>query len=64
MNVDLPHGEFTLAFNPAISQFAVQENMRYVTAWEVQQFDRMFLWAGYHRSYARMVNAAPDANVR
>ena len=64
MNVDLPHGEFTLAFNPASSQFAVQENMRYVTAWEVQQFDRMFLWAGYHRSYARMVNAAPDANVR
>jgi hypothetical protein len=64
MNIDLPHGEFTLAFNPAHSQYAVQENMRFVTAWEIQQFTRMILWAGYHRSYARMVNIAPDANVR
>jgi hypothetical protein len=64
MNIDLPHEEFTLGFNVPLSQFAVQENIRYVTAWEVQQFNRMFLWAGYHRSYARMVNVASDANVR
>jgi hypothetical protein len=64
MNVDLPHGEFTMAFDPSRSLYAIQENLRYVTAWEVEQFNRMFLWAGYHRSYARMVRAAPDANVR
>ena len=64
INFDLPHGEFSFAFDTSKSLYAIQENLRYVTAWEVPQFNRMFLWAGYHRSYARMVNIAPDANVR
>jgi hypothetical protein len=38
--------------------------MRYVTAWDLPGLSRTLLWAGYHRSYARIANTAPDANVR
>lgn len=63
VNIDVPHGEFFFSHDPR-SGFVVQEFMRYVSAWRLPTNDRMLLWAGYHRSYARMVSMAPDANVR
>jgi hypothetical protein len=54
----VPHGEFMFAFNPAAG-FGIQEFMKNAT---VNRFDgRLWLWSGYHRSYARIANMAPDA---
>jgi hypothetical protein len=57
MEFDVPHMEFMMNFVPG--QWGVQELARYVgvTAYE----GRMMLWAGYHRSYARVSSMAPDA---
>jgi len=61
IDVDLPHGEFGFGFIPNRG-FQIQEWARHVS---VTAFNgRMLLWAGYHRSYARMCNAAPDAIER
>ena len=39
--------------------FGIQEFMKNAT---VNRFDgRLWLWSGYHRSYARIANMAPDA---
>jgi hypothetical protein len=61
-NVNVPHGEFAFVFEPQVTQFLVIETARHTS---VTQFgDRMLLWAGYHRSYARMVNANPEGIER
>lgn len=61
MDVDVPHGEFMVAFLPN-GRFQVQEMARFVTATAFQ--NRLLLWAGYHRSYARTRAIAPDAIER
>ncbi len=62
MDVSLPHGEFFFAQNPMTGAFQVVQGGRHVT---VQSFDhRMLLTAGYHRTYARVSCATPEANER
>jgi hypothetical protein len=62
MDVSLPHGEFFFAQNPMTGAFQVVQGGRHVT---VQSFDhRMLLSAGYHRTYARVACATPEANER
>lgn len=58
MEVDVPHGEFMMAFLPN-GTYQVQELARFVTATAFQ--NRLLLWAGYHRSYARTKIMAPEA---
>jgi hypothetical protein len=58
MNIELPHAEFVFSFNPT-QGFRIEQMARHVTVTEFG--DRMMLWAGYHRSYARMLSMAPDA---
>jgi len=57
VDAELPHAEFVFGFDPRMG-FQVIELARHVslTAFD----DRMLLWAGYHRSYAR-ARMAPDA---
>lgn len=58
IDVALPHGEFMFAMNPA-QGFGIQEFMKHVT---VNAFDgRLWLWSGYHRSYARIATLTPEA---
>ncbi len=62
MDVSLPHGEFFFAQNPMTGAFQIVQGGRHVT---VQSFDhRMLLTAGYHRTYARVSCAMPEANER
>jgi hypothetical protein len=58
VDVELPHAEFVFGFNPARG-FTVEQMARHVNVTEFG--NRMMLWAGYHRSYARMLSMAPDA---
>jgi len=58
MDLEVPHGEFVTAFNPN-GTWEVQETARHVSVTGFQ--GRMMLWAGYHRSYARVSIMAPDA---
>ena len=60
-NVQLPHAEFSFSFAPQVG-FQIQQFARHVTVTEFG--DRMLLWAGYHRSFARMASIAPDAIER
>lgn len=54
----IPHGEFIFGFDP-MRGFIIQELNKHVT---VNAFNRrLWLWSGYHRSYARIANMAPDA---
>ncbi|MFY9743037.1 MAG: hypothetical protein WA252_11985 [Candidatus Sulfotelmatobacter sp.] len=60
LDVDLPHGEF--AFLPDQNgQFAPRQLLRHVTV--MMNGKRMWLWAGYHRSFARMLAINPAAAV-
>jgi hypothetical protein len=61
VNVQIPHAEFLFTFlNPG--GFAVQEMAKQIT---VTSFDRrLLLWAGYHRSFALMMNEYPDGMDR
>jgi hypothetical protein len=62
MDIAVPHGEFAFIFNQQTNQFQVLEQARHIS---VTAFgDRMLLWAGYHRSYARIASANPDAMDR
>lgn len=61
VDVDIPHGEFGFTFVPNLG-FQIQELARHVSVTEFS--NRMILWAGYHRTYAKMCSAAPDANDR
>jgi hypothetical protein len=58
VNAQLPHAEFAFSFVPGLG-FQIQQMARHVTVTEFG--NRMLLWAGYHRSFARMVSIAPDA---
>jgi hypothetical protein len=58
VNAQLPHAEFAFSFVPGLG-FQIQQMARHVTVTEFG--DRTLLWAGYHRSFARMVSIAPDA---
>jgi hypothetical protein len=60
-DVIVPHGEYTFAFHPQAG-FQIQELARHVSVTAYQ--GRMLLWAGYHRSYARMASANPEGNDR
>lgn len=62
MNIAVPHGEFAFIFNINGGKFEVMEHARHVSVTEYN--GRMILWAGYHRSYARMAKANPDATGR
>jgi len=62
MDVDVPHGEFAFIFNQQLGRFEVIEQARHVSVTAFQ--NRMILWAGYHRSYARMASANPDGTDR
>jgi hypothetical protein len=63
-NVELPHAEFFFTHDAQRGQFTIQEYLRHVSVSRFAAHDRMLLWAGYHRSYARMASAVPDAMVR
>lgn len=58
----VPHGEFAFIYNQPAGRFDVTELARHVSVTAFQE--RMILWAGYHRSYARMASANPDGNDR
>ena len=57
---DVPHAEFMFGpvQNPA-GMFSAQEFLRHVTV--MDGADRTYLWAGYHRCFARMASAPPAA---
>jgi hypothetical protein len=61
-NVHVPHGEFGFFYDPIHKLFTVSETGRHVSVSEFQ--GRMILWAGYHRSYACMVNENPEGIER
>ena len=57
---DVPHAEFYFGPHPQnIGTFTAQELLRHVTIMDGD--DRTFLWAGYHRCFARVANAPPAA---
>jgi len=62
-DVGVPHMEFGLTFDSQ-SGFRIAENPNYVTVCGFEGGNRMLLWAGYHRSFARMVITADDAMER
>jgi hypothetical protein len=55
VDVALPHGEFAFFFNQQMGRFEVTELARHISVTEFQ--NRMLLFAGYHRSYARIERA-------
>ena len=59
MNIEVPHGEFAFIFDQNTGHYSVVELARHVSVSEFQ--NRMILWAGYHRSYARVASTNPDA---
>lgn len=60
LDVDLPHGEF--AFLPDQGgNFSPRQLLRHVTV--LQTGNRMWLWAGYHRTFAFMLAMRPTAAV-
>ena len=61
IDVEVPHMEWGFVFDPQRG-FQIQQFARHVTT--TAYGNRMMLWAGYHRSYARMANMAPDAMDR
>jgi hypothetical protein len=62
VNIQVPHGEFFFTHNG--QQFEIREYLRHVTVSPFASQERMLLWAGYHRSYARMASTVPEAIVR
>jgi hypothetical protein len=58
IDVEIPHSEFVFGFHPNTG-FGPQQLARHVNATAFN--NRLMLWAGYHRSYARMLSMAPDA---
>lgn len=59
-DIPLPHSEFVFGLTPQGLQLAQTGRHASVTAYE----GRMVLWAGYHRSFARMACMAPEAIER
>jgi len=60
-DIEVPHREFAANFVPG-NTFGVEELAAHVSATEFG--DRILLWAGYHRAYARMASLKPDASDR
>jgi hypothetical protein len=60
-DIDLPHAEFVFGPNPA-GLFGPIQFLRHVTV--MQTINRLLLWAGYHRSYARVLSTTPTAAER
>jgi hypothetical protein len=60
-DIDMPHGEFIFGPMPN-GMFCPIQMLRHVTVMQAGQ--RMLLWAGYHRSYARMLSTTPTAADR
>jgi hypothetical protein len=61
IDIDVPHAEFAfLPADPTGSVFGASQFLRHVTACETA--NRVLLRAGYHRSFARVLNA-PAATV-
>ncbi len=61
-NIGVPHGEFAFIYDQRDKKFEVLEQARHVSVTEYS--GRMILWAGYHRSYARMASANPEGMER
>jgi hypothetical protein len=59
---ELPHGEFMLPFDPQIGGFRLRHGDRTVEV--ATNGMRYALWAGYHRSLARLVSNIGDGNER
>lgn len=61
MDIDVPHGEWLLT--PCVCNGELHlkpgPTLRHVTVIQPQA-DRLLLWSGYHRSYARALIAHPD----
>ena len=60
-DIDIPHGEFTFGLTPD-GKFAPIQFLRHVSVMNVGE--RMLLWKGYHRAFARMLGAASAAEDR
>lgn len=60
-DIDLPHAEFIFAPGPN-GAFGPVQFLRHVTV--MISAGRMLLWAGYHRSYARVLSTTPTAAER
>jgi len=57
--IDLPHSEFYFGPNLQNGIFTANEFLRHVTIMDGP--DRTYLWAGYHRCFARVLSAPPAA---
>jgi hypothetical protein len=60
IDVDVPHGEWGLLFDPARG-FLVAEAARHVNVSRIA--DRLVLWGGYHRAYAAAAYAPRDGRT-
>jgi hypothetical protein len=58
--IDVPHAEFLFVPDLGTGAYTATEMLRHVTA--MDSTDRTFLWAGYHRSFAK-VSSTPTATV-
>jgi hypothetical protein len=61
VDIDIPHGEWLLAPCVCNGEFHLKPGpaLRHVTVIQPEP-DRLLLWSGYHRSYARALIAHPD----
>jgi hypothetical protein len=57
-DVAIPHQEFALVYNTEASRFELEELAKHAGVSPLG--NRMILWSGYHRAYARMQSAQPD----
>jgi hypothetical protein len=60
-DIDLPHAEFIFGPGPN-GAFGPIQMLRHITVMNVG--NRMLLWAGYHRTYARVLSTTPTAAER
>ncbi len=61
VTAEIPHSEFCFTYVPN-SGFQIMEHARHVSITAFH--DRMLLFSGYHRSYARMASANPEGRER
>jgi hypothetical protein len=60
-DIDIPHAEFIFAPGPN-GAFGPVQLLRHITV--MNAGNRMLLWAGYHRTYARVLSTTPTAAER
>jgi hypothetical protein len=63
LEAEVPHSEFGVFFDPE-GRYTIQEHLRHVTVFQIPEVDRMMLWSGYHRSYARVMSTGLDPEKR